>query len=317
MDIRELVTAFGLGELTREPVVAAAGWGGHNHVWRVDTRAGAFALKEARRPVGEDILSAIEIERAAVAAGIPAPSPIAASDGRWVIADGSTWYRCHEWVGGKTKRNEDATPAEAAAMGSLVARLHGLALPATRAEPVGRFGAAHWSELAERGRAKRWAVLVRAHLPEMLAVEAAAPEARGGRVGSHRDLNAHNVLFDDDRLVLIDWDAAGPAWPPNERAAFAVTWASRDGGRLDLETAVAFLRGYVEGGGAVEPSDTVALGARLSGLLWWTEHNVQLALRGIGDDQDALAALLVEAVIDARRALADDQRFLARALASV
>lgn len=315
VEIGQVVAEFGLGEVTAEPAVAAAGWGGHNRVWRIDTGAGAFAVKETRRPLGEGILASIEIERAAVEGGVCAPAPIAAPDGRWVVKDGDVSYRCHEWSAGRTKRNEDATADDAEAMGRLVAGLHGLGLPAQPPEPPSRFGREHWNELAAQAPATEWASLIRDHVDEILSTEAAAPGLQGVCLGSHRDLNAHNVLFDDARLVLIDWDSAGPAWPPHERAAYAVTWAHTESGRLDLDTAVAFLRGYVDGGGDVDRSDPAALAGRLSGLVWWTEQNVRLAIRGIGDDQDKLAALLVQAVIDGPRVVSDQQMFLADAIA--
>lgn len=228
VEMEEAAVTFGLGDLLTEPAVAAEGWGGHNRVWRVDTVAGTFAIKETRRPVGDNILASIEIELAAVAGGVCAPAPIAAVDGRWVVEDGSTSYRCHEWSEGRTKRNEDATAADAEAMGVLTAGLHGLGLPAPPPEPASRFGREHWEELAAQAPGSPWALLIQEHLEEILATEAAIPQVEGDCIGSHRDLNAHNVLFDKARLVLIDWDAAGPAWPPLERAAYAVTWSHTD-----------------------------------------------------------------------------------------
>ena len=313
--MEEVAETFGLGDLTSQPFVAAAGWGGHNRVWRVDGDAGAFAVKETRRPLGDDILASVEIERAAVAGGVCAPVPIPATDGRWVVKDGDTSYRCHEWSDGRTKRNEDASAADAEAMGTVVAGLHLLGLPTHPPEPASRFGPDHWGELAAQGSGRRWSSLIGEHVDEILATEAAIPDGQDTCIGSHRDLNAHNVLFDDARLVLIDWDAAGPAWPPNERAAYAVTWAHTDAGQLDLETAIGFLRGYYcDGGGIVDRSDPEALSGRLSGLVWWAEQNVRLAIRGIGDQQDELAALLVQAVINGRRDVADQQAFLAEAI---
>jgi thiamine kinase-like enzyme len=75
------------------------------------------------------------------------------------------------------------------------------------------------------------------------------------RVGSHRDLNAHNVLFCGAGLSLIDWDAAGPSTPGWERANYATLWATRPGGRYDIEAAVAFLHGYRDAGGEVTADD--------------------------------------------------------------
>lgn len=311
----EIAEEFGIGDVIGDPVMAAEGWGGHNRVWRVRTHDGTFAVKDTRRPLGDAILASIEIERAAVAGGVLAPAPIPATDGRWVVEYGDVSYRCHEWSEGGTKRNEEASPADAGAMGMVVAGLHGLRLAAQPPEPASRFGRKHWAKLAAQSPDTGWSTLIRDNVDEILATEAAIPDAQESCIGSHRDLNAHNVLFDGSRLILIDWDAAGPASPSNERSAYAVTWAHTDTGQRDLDTAVAFLRGYCDGGGVVDRADPDSLGARLSGLVWWAEQNVRLAIRGIGDQQDELAMLLVKAVIDGRRDVADQRALLAAAIA--
>jgi Ser/Thr protein kinase RdoA (MazF antagonist) len=117
-------------------------------------------------------------------------------------------------VDGYAKTNETVTVDDAAEMGRIVAVLHGLRIvvPAMPSGPSRRsFGEAHWLELAERGAdaGAVWAERVRANIAAIMAVEGMLdrlPPPRD-RIGSHRDLNAHNVLFDQD-LMLIDWDAA-------------------------------------------------------------------------------------------------------------
>jgi Ser/Thr protein kinase RdoA (MazF antagonist) len=101
------------------------------------------------------------------ARGVPAPEPRSATDGNiYADIDGAV-VRCHSWVDGHAKTNETVTVDDAAAMGRIVAVLHGLRIvvPATPSGPSRRsFGAAHWLELAERGAdaGAVWADRVRA-----------------------------------------------------------------------------------------------------------------------------------------------------------
>lgn len=309
LDGRALSATFGLGRFIEQPVCVAAGWGGHNRLWRLQTTTGTWAIKEVRRdlPASPDRSFAIECE--AFARGIPAPEPRPSVDGHvYAQVDGAV-VRCHRWVDGRAKTNETVTVADATEMGRIVAELHGLRIAVrTDADAPARrsLGAEHWMELARRGAAVGavWGERVRENIAAIAAVESALDAATpsGDRIGSHCDLNAHNVLF-GDQLMVIDWDAAGAADPGFERANYADLWGSSITGRPASERTVAFLRGYLDAGGTLERDDIDTLDGWMRGLYFWTEHNLELALRGIGDDQHNAADLLVGALVHAPRTL--------------
>jgi hypothetical protein len=68
------------------------------------------------------------------------------------------------------------------------------------------------------------------------------------------------------------------------------------GGVLDIDVALGFLRGYLDGGGVVECDDVAALPLWLIGVTWWTERNVQIAITEPSEHHDQLATLLVDAL---------------------
>ncbi|MFN2505544.1 MAG: phosphotransferase family protein, partial [Acidimicrobiales bacterium] len=111
---------------------------------------------------------------------------------------------------------------------------------------------------------------------------------QGELVGSHRDLNAHNVIFSPSGLRLIDWESAGPAWPRWERSTFAVLWGSADDGSDDVAVS-AFLRGYLDGGGVLDREDPSVLAAAPAALLPWVLTNLELALARPSPRQSELA----------------------------
>jgi thiamine kinase-like enzyme len=117
------------------------------------------------------------------------------------------------------------------------------------------------------------------------------------RIGSHRDLNAHNVLFTAGGLRLIDWDAAGPIYMPWERANYATLWSVRDNGRYDLEAVTAFLRGYRRGGGEIGSDDPDTLEFLVDNVENWTKKNVRWAIETPTPDQDQWARYLIEALL--------------------
>ncbi|HEV2069188.1 MAG TPA: hypothetical protein VGR26_05300, partial [Acidimicrobiales bacterium] len=127
-------------------------------------------------------------------------------------------------------------------------------------------------------------------------------------------LNAHNVMFSATGLHLIDWEAAGPAWPRWERASFAVLWGSRVDGAYDDDRVVAFLLGYLDGGGVLDADDPSVLSAAPAALAPWVMENLELAVARPSDRQDELAAALVDALLAMPETAATRQAVLARCL---
>jgi Ser/Thr protein kinase RdoA (MazF antagonist) len=128
---------------------------------------------------------------------------------------GPVLFRCHGWVDGSAKENEETSPPEARAMGRIVAQLHGLAVPCSLArERNVSMDADRWMRLAAAGRGRHtgWANRIVEQVESLARIAAGpTPVELGGDelVGSHRDLNAHNVLFSEAGLHLVDWDSQG------------------------------------------------------------------------------------------------------------
>jgi Ser/Thr protein kinase RdoA (MazF antagonist) len=312
VDAESIAERFGLGRPLGEPVVAAAGWGERNRLWRLETTTGVFAVKDTvAELLPDDSDAAFRIELAAHDAGIPSASPVRSIQRACFERLDGRWYRCHRWVEGVAKQNEDTTSDEGYAMGAVVAALHGLAIPAGPPPPANAFGQQHWLELARRRPHATWARSIQDHIDDIDASETIGSSVdQGSAVGSHRDLNAHNVLFTSDGPVLIDWDAAGPASVIYERVSTAVLWAQRRGGVPAVDVALGFLRGYLDSGGVVERDDAAALPLWLSAVTWWTERNVQIAITEPSEHHDQLATLLVDALTQGVKTVTRRQLFL-------
>jgi Ser/Thr protein kinase RdoA (MazF antagonist) len=253
----------------------------------------------------------LRIECFAHAAGVPSAEPFPSSTAAPFEQVNGRWCRCHRWIDGSAKQNEDTTAHDAHAMGRIVARLHQLQIPAGPLPPATRFGRDHWMNLARRGSGSSWAASIVEHLDAIESAEAfGATFVDTKTVGSHRDVNAHNVLFTSGGLMLIDWDPAGPVSAVHERAVTATLWAQRRDGRWDQDVAGAFLSGYRDAGGTINIEDIVALPNWLSGLSWWAERNVQISLARPSEKHDQLANDLVGALINGPETVTQRQRLL-------
>ncbi len=70
-----------------------------------------------------------------------------------------------------------------------------------------------WQRIVDDAREARLEPGVRAHLPELLQLEAQWPEATEGESLVHLDIRADNVLLTPDRVVFVDWPAAAVGAP--------------------------------------------------------------------------------------------------------
>jgi Ser/Thr protein kinase RdoA (MazF antagonist) len=316
----EIAVTFALGKVHEPLVPAAVGWGGHNKVFRLETRSGSWAIKQLGRPPAPDPEAAFAIEMAAYEGGVPMAPPVATTTGRCWAEIGGALFRCHRWIDGSAKENAETSPPEAAAMGRVVAHIHRLAIACSPPpESQIRIDAQRWRALAAAGerRGCGWAKTLAGAIETVVRIaDGPTPAQLGGDelVGSHRDLNAHNVLFSESGLRLVDWDAAGPAWPRWERVDFALRWAERPGGRYDEGVLRAFLQGYLDAGGVLDRDDPAVVAAAPAALVPWVVQNLEMALETPSDEQDRLAGALLDALLAMPHTVRERQAELVRCL---
>ena len=286
-DATELARAFDLGAPLAPAEWMSSGWGGHNQLSRLTTSRGSWAIKQVGRDLSLDPDKMLRLELAAYAGRIPMPRPIPTTYGRcFAVLDGRR-YRCHEWIDGVALPWHGHPPATAAAVGGVLARLHGLRLPWSShlAPERPSHGMTRWLALAESTRsfdAELRISLDRA-VPSIEDLETLTSTISPVEpmVGSHRDLHPTNVmrLREGRGLVLVDWDAAGPVVPVQGVVCFALVFAERgNNSGYDAEVARAFINGYREAGGASTFRGREDLAMLVQGRLWWTEQNLRMAL---------------------------------------
>ena len=249
-----------------------------NRVHRLDTDQGSFAVKELdvgdrRRPSAvEDVF---RFERAAFAAGIPMPEPIAASPSTLA----------HRWVEGEQVPEAPVPPEFGFEIGEILARTHALDVawaPAPVEEPAAR----DWPELAAGAAAtgQPWADELAARVETLLAIAHLVDTCPrpGPVVLTHRDIQPWNLLAREGRPVVLDWELSGRLDLSGELGSTALGLA-KGPGLDDVRPRIfrAVLDGYVAGGGALPepgPSWFVFL---VSGWLGHVRWNVLRCLAGV------------------------------------
>ena len=322
VDAEEVAAAFGVGQALGPLVAAARGWGGHNVIYRLQSTEGSWAIKALARELDEFTAEHFDIEVAAFNCGIPMPHPVPGPYGGCCTRVGGQLLRCHEWIEGPAKTNEETAVTESSQMGTIMGRLHRLRLSwsARFDNQLGAEGPS-WPELAEAGtsRGAVWAETVNGNLVALEAISAAARKWRSQerprvRIGSHRDLNAHNVLFGPSGLSLVDWDAAGPIDPRWELANYATLWSARVDGSYDPEAILSFLVGYQEGGGHITGEEPDTLGGLIDNVESWTKNNVRWAVTVPSEGQDENAQRLIRAPLSTPAAVDQRRHLLSEAV---
>lgn len=268
---------FGLGEV-RDVALAARGWVSLNVTWRFTSASGVWAVKEVSRESRYLLEAAAQIELAAGRLGLAVPEVIRTTEGEVTAIVAGRVFRCHEFVDGD--RPADALrESDAASAGTELGCLHAAALPwdpILMTQTV--FGEEHWLDLIGRGEriSAPWVSELRAALHGILMAEQQAAEWRLRKhrwIGSHRDVRPDNALRAVDRLVLVDWDGAGPVVQGKEVAGALKWWHPHES---------TFLTAYM---GVVGDVDLDEGSGEDGGLVWWLETNVEHALALPGDEE--------------------------------
>ncbi|WBQ05247.1 phosphotransferase family protein [Kribbella sp. CA-293567] len=293
-DLSQLGTPIG-------PMIRVRG-GFANRLYRLDTDQGSFAVKELnlvdRRQtyLVEDVF---RFERAAFAAGIPMPEPISADEHTLV----------HRWVEGETVPEAPVPAAYAFEVGEILARIHALDVEWTHG-PIEELAPRDWPELAERAAAtgQPWADELASQVETFLAIACFVDtcERPGPVVLTHRDIQPWNLLAQEGRPVVLDWELSGLLDLAGELGSTALSLA-KGPGFDDIEPASfrSVLDGYVAGGGTLPPSGPSWFVFLIGGWLGFTRWNILRRLAGVEATTGPDLALSQESARNGVRGLPD------------
>jgi aminoglycoside phosphotransferase (APT) family kinase protein len=197
----------------------AAGLSGAG-VYRVESGGQTFVLKVAdEREPEADWRHALVVQRLAAAAGL-APRVVHADDARRAVL--SAFVADHSFV--SIYRDPRTAQAALALLGRTVRRIHALPIPV---EAPRRDGREFLVQLLGTLEGFSLPDFARAAIDRVLA-ETPPPSERAP-VLSHNDLNPSNLVYDGERILLLDWAAAGPNDPFYDLATLSVFLRMEEG----------------------------------------------------------------------------------------
>ena len=304
LNFDKLCEAAGIGNRHGEP---AQIMGGLLHsMYRVETATGKYAVKVLNpqvmlRPRAmPDIVNGERI--AAVAAQYIPALPAKRFANEVVLKIDGQYYMVFDWVEGGSIYNGGITPWHCEQVGMILGKLHtidfsplNLPRPAAFAEETvdwdgysvnGEKSGLPWAEelSLHREKLREWNqryLIAMKYLENRLVV-------------GHRDIDPKNVLWCNDRPVVIDWESAGYINPSQEFIIHALYW-SDSSGSISKEKFMAFARGYASSTGFDEVDWRMVMDAGLCPD--WLTYNLK---RSLG----------VESADDAERQLGTEQVFV-------
>jgi Ser/Thr protein kinase RdoA (MazF antagonist) len=236
--VQAIVDTFGLGRAGGATTLEPAAKGRQGEIWRLETEAGAWAVKTTFDPTQEsDVAEGAAFQEAAAAAGIWAPAVVRTRSGTVLAELDDLTVRVYSWA----EMHDTDYTVDPGLVGALVAGLHRVEFDGSSGldywytDPV---GADRWTSLMselESARAPFAAELAELQ-PELVALEGLLldPSRRARDLRTcHRDLWADNVRGTPaGGLCVFDFENSGLADPTQELAAVLFEYCSFDTRRV-------------------------------------------------------------------------------------
>lgn len=244
-ELKGLASEFDLGTVQAWQAIAA---GTINTNLALETDRGRFFIRLNEGKLEADVAWEAQLVTALAAAGVPAPPPLVARDGRPYAECLRKWASAFPWRAGHHLRADQITPGLAATAGAALARLHlaGLELPAAwhrgsiydHGHLVTRFE--RCAQIGDPALTHAFAI-IREELALAHASAAIRSAATHGII--HGDLFRDNVLWEGDRLsAILDFEQASAGSLAYDLAVTINDWCWT--GTPEIELALALVEGY-------------------------------------------------------------------------
>lgn len=307
--VRRLCECFGLGGPVGELAKVSGGY--HHRMWRLDTEAGRFAVKQIAEDMdvsdaaAADRLNATEAAGQAFAdRGIPALASLAHGGRHLQVIEGEGYF-VFPWTDSRARGKNDIEAYHADTVAAILARMHhaDIRVPDLAEQPTWPLTEQRVRDLLQLARQRNardagYLIERQADILAVVEVQDGAWQALSRHeVVSHGDLDHKNVLWDEHGAPLvIDWESTRPLNPTYELLLEALDWSGISA-NFEAGPFEQFLRAYVDAGGRliggmIAPAFDAILGAWVNWMLFnvgRAARRTDLRQRALGSEQVDLA----------------------------
>lgn len=288
--IEKLIIKFGLGSKIINTTQIHGGLS--NRMYRVETDKAEYAIKKLNKTLMQN---KEEFERINFAEKV---SKIAEENGISVVRalefenkiiheiDGD-YYMAFNWNYGKHLEPEDITDETCGIVGKLLATIHNLDFSNIEAEkskemPIRTIDWNSLVKLAKEQKKYYYKDLVE-NIEILYEINKKTNEAleyaKSNLIISHRDLIKKNILWNENKPTVIDWESSGYVNPTVELVQVCWNWANGDVGKFEFEKFGIIVNSYLQNVKNYKKEDMKKLiYANLWEAIEWLEYNLKRSL---------------------------------------
>jgi len=288
LQFEKLCNTLQLGKIKGEPKVISGGL--LHRMYAVETMEGKYAVKAlnpeimVRPPAMQHFINSEEIVK--MAARNIAALPAARFNGAFIHQIENQFYLVFPWVEGKSLKSDEINKMHCKEIGDIVADIHstdfselGLINDWSGNEQI-----TDWNYYLQKGQENNleWANLFHDIIDNLYFWNTegnkSAKVLGSNMVISHRDLDPKNVMWNEEKPIVIDWESAGYINPMEDLVETALYWSENEKGTIDKERFMAFIAGYKNKKQISQENWRMVLSNGFLGKLGWLEYNLKRSL---------------------------------------
>ena len=282
--------------------------GGLSHrMYKVETDKGIYAVKELnsgvmkREKAYSNFVFSEKVTDIAKENGIFAIGAIKLKNDIIIKIDGS-YFMVFEWLEGQILKSEEITDKHCEIIGKILAKIHNIDFSKIEDNERKNIDTEYfdWNRYVPFAEEQNKPYLKELKENIELLYELnknsvnAIQYSKNNLVISHTDLDRKNVMWQDDKAFIIDWEASGYINPTIELIQVAWYWSGGDIENIDYNKFEKVINSYKQNyKGKVDKNIDVLINADLYGGLAWIEYNLKRSL-GIGNAYDEEEIKLAE-----------------------
>ena len=267
--------------------------GGLSHrMYKVITDKGIYAVKELnagvmkREKAYSNFVFSEKVTDIAIENGISAISALKFNNDIMLKIDNS-YFMVFDWLDGRVLKVEEITEKHCEIIGKMLAQIHNIDF--SEIEDNERknietecFDWNRYMPLSEEQN-KPYTNELKDNIELLYQLNKNSVEAieyaKNNLVISHTDLDRKNVMWQDEKAFIIDWEASGYINPTIELIQVAWYWSGGDIEKIDYNKFKKVINAYRQNyKGSIDKNINILINADVYGGLAWLEYNLKRSL---------------------------------------
>lgn len=288
--MEKLVLKFGLGSKILK--VTQIHGGLSNRMYRVETDKAEYAIKKLNNKLMQNkseferIIFAEKVSKIAEDNGISVVRALEFENKIIHEIDGD-YYMIFKWNYGKHFKPEDITDEVCSMVGKLLATIHNLDFSDIEEEKskemkIKTINWNYYANIAKEQNKYYYKDLIE-NLDMLYELNKKTNEAleysKNNLIISHRDLIKKNIMWNENKPTVIDWESSGFVNPTVELIQVCWNWANGDVGEFDFDKFGIIVNSYLQNVNNYQKEDMKKLiYANLCEAVDWLEYNLKRSL---------------------------------------